>query len=74
MAGCNKMRGKNNPKMKSNRSAKKRFSITSDGLIKHSSKGRRHGLSNKSRKRKRQLLKGGYLHSCDAGLVSSMMI
>jgi len=70
MAGCNKARGKNKPKMKSNRAAKKRFSITGKGFIKHASKGRRHCLSNKSRKRKRQLVKAKFLSASDARLVS----
>ncbi len=73
MAGCNKARGRNNPKMKSNRAAKKRFSKTGTGLIKHATKGRRHCLSNKARKRKRQLVKARVLHSCDVKLVSRMI-
>jgi large subunit ribosomal protein L35 len=66
MAGCKKSRGPNNPKMKSNRAALKRFTVTGTGLIKYPSKGKSHCLSNKSRKRKRQLLKAGYLNKGDA--------
>lgn len=66
MAGCNKARGKNHPKMKSNRATLKRLRVTGTGLIKYPSKGKSHCLSNKSRKRKRQLLKAGYLNRGDA--------
>ncbi len=66
MAGCNKMRAKNSPKQKSNRGAMKRFSVTGTGLIKVPSKGKSHCLSNKNRKRKRMLLKAGYLNKGDA--------
>jgi len=69
MAGCNKKRG-NKPKMKTNRAAAKRFTVTGSGLIKFSSKGHRHGLSNKSRKRKRQQLKANYMTKGDAKLVA----
>lgn len=69
MAGCKKSRGLNKPKMKSNRAAKKRFSLTATGLVKYKKKGLRHGMCNKNRKRKRSLGKAGYLGSGDAGLV-----
>ncbi len=42
MAGCKKSRGNNKPKMKYSRSIAKRFSVTKNGLIKHSAKGKRH--------------------------------
>ena len=61
MAGCKKSRGNNKPKMKYSRSIAKRFSVTKNGLIKHSAKGKRHCLSNKSRKRKRRLSTTKYL-------------
>jgi large subunit ribosomal protein L35 len=69
MAGCNKARGLNKPKMKSKRSAKKRFSLTGTGLVKFKKKNLRHGMSNKNRKRKRNLRKAGIMTSGDAGLV-----
>ncbi|MBH1989359.1 MAG: 50S ribosomal protein L35 [Myxococcaceae bacterium] len=65
MAGCNKKRGFK-PKMKSNRGAMKRLSVTGTGLIKVPSKGKSHCLSNKNRKRKRNLLKAGYLNKGDS--------
>lgn len=69
MAGCKKSRGLNKPKMKSNRAAKKRFSLTGTGQVKFKKKGLRHGMSNKNRKRKRNLRKAGLMTSGDAGLV-----
>ncbi len=43
------------PKMKSNRAAAKRFSSTSSGKIRRSHPFKRHVLTKKSPKRKRQL-------------------
>jgi large subunit ribosomal protein L35 len=72
MAGCNKARA-NKPKMKTNRGAAKRFKVTGSGQVKYSSKGRRHCLSNKGRKRKRQLKKAQYMEKGDANLVARMI-
>ena len=69
MAGCKKSRGLNKPKMKSNRAAKKRFSLTGTGLVKYKKKGLRHGMSNKNRKQKRNLRRAGIMTKGDAGLV-----
>ncbi len=69
MAGCKKSRGRNNPKMKSNRATKKRFSLTASGKVKFKKKGLRHGMSNKNRKLKRNLRKAGIMTIGDAGLV-----
>jgi len=69
MAGCKKSRGANRPKMKSSRSAKKRFSITGSGKVKFKRKNLKHNLSNKNRKHKRNLGKSGIMTSSDAGLV-----
>lgn len=43
------------PKMKSNRSAAKRFKITATGKVLKSSAGRRHLLTHKPRDRKKRL-------------------
>ena len=43
------------PKMKTNRAAAKRFKITKSGRIKYNHANRRHILTKKSSKRKRQL-------------------
>lgn len=72
MAGCKKSRG-DKPKMKTKRAAAKRFSVTASGLVKYRAKGRGHCLSNKGRKRKRQLIKGRYMTAMDAGLVSRLI-
>lgn len=69
MAGCKKSRGLNNPKMKSNRATKKRFSLTGTGKVKFKKKGLRHGMSNKNRKLKRRLRKAGIMAAGDANLV-----
>ena len=73
MAGCNKQRGLNSPKMKSNRGAMKRLSVTGTGLIKTPRKGKSHSLSNKNRKHKRRLLKAGYLNTGDADRTKRMI-
>lgn len=69
MAGCKKSRA-NKPKMKTNRAAAKRFTVTGTGLVKFASKGHRHNLSNKSRKHKRQQRRANYMVKGDAGLVA----
>jgi large subunit ribosomal protein L35 len=43
------------PKMKTNRSAAKRFKTTASGRLKRGKQNRRHILTKKSPKRKRQL-------------------
>jgi large subunit ribosomal protein L35 len=69
MAGCKKSRG-NKPKMKTNRGAAKRFKVTGTGKVRFWSKGHRHGLSNKSRKLKRQQLRANYMADGDVKLVA----
>lgn len=49
------------PKMKSRSTAKKRFKRLSSGLIKRPKAYRRKKLTNKTRKTKRNLRKGGYV-------------
>jgi large subunit ribosomal protein L35 len=53
------------PKLKTNRSAAKRFKITKSGKIKKGSSGRGHILGKKTRKRKRQLRKNDYVSKVD---------
>ncbi len=43
------------PKIKTRRSAKKRYSLTGRGKIKYKKQGLRHILTKKNRKRKRRL-------------------
>lgn len=54
------------PKMKTNRAAAKRFSVTGTGKVVFGAKGHRHGLSNKSRKHNRNLKKVRYMSKGDA--------
>ena len=49
------------PKMKTNKSAAKRFKKTATGKLKYAKAGTGHLLSAKGRKRKRQLRKHGVL-------------
>ncbi len=51
------------PKMKTRSTAKKRFTKTSTGLIKRAQAYRRHLLTKKTSKRKRQLRSGVYIHA-----------
>jgi large subunit ribosomal protein L35 len=53
------------PKLKTNRSAAKRFRRTKTGKIKKAKAGRRHILGKKSRKRKRRLRKSSYVSKRD---------
>lgn len=54
------------PKLKTNRSAAKRFRFTKSGKIKKRNAGRRHILGKKTRSRKRHLRKTGYVSASDA--------
>ncbi len=49
------------PKMKTRKSASKRYSVTGSGKIKYKKQGLRHILTKKSTKRKRSLRKSGIL-------------
>ncbi len=40
------------PKMKTNKAAKKRYSLTATGKVKRTSAGRRHLLANKTKRQK----------------------
>ena len=61
------------PKMKTNRGARKRFKVTKNGKIKYNRANRRHILTKKSSKRKRQLRAGSFLTAGDAGLVKRLL-
>lgn len=60
-------------KVKTKRSAAKRFKVTKNGKVTYPKQGRRHLLSNKSSKRKRQLRSGGTLKECEATRVKAML-
>jgi large subunit ribosomal protein L35 len=53
------------PKMKSKSSAKKRFKFTGSGKIKRKHAFKRHILTKKATKRKRELTKTGLVSSVD---------
>ncbi len=53
------------PKIKTNRSAAKRFTFTKTGKVKHKKAYLRHLLSSKSRSRKRHLRHAGTLNATE---------
>ncbi len=61
------------PKMKTNSSAKKRFSFTGTGKIKRKHAYKRHILTKKTTKQKRGLTHAGLVHDGDAGNVRFML-
>ena len=61
------------PKMKTNRAAAKRFSKTGTGKIKHKQKGLRHKLEGKSKDRKRDLRRAGYLEGANADQIARLI-
>ncbi|MBF0533107.1 MAG: 50S ribosomal protein L35 [Candidatus Omnitrophica bacterium] len=61
------------PKIKTNRSAAKRFKITKSGKIKKRSAMRGHILGKKSRKRKRHLKKNSYLAPAEEKKIRRLM-
>jgi large subunit ribosomal protein L35 len=61
------------PKMKSNRSAAKRFRVTATGRIRHKRSFKNHILTKKSAKRIRQLRASGILDAGDEKRVKRML-
>jgi large subunit ribosomal protein L35 len=61
------------PKIKTNRGAAKRFSKTGSGSFKRGQSHRRHILTKKSTKRKRQLRSPAQLHTADAASARRMI-
>jgi large subunit ribosomal protein L35 len=59
--------------MKTNRGAAKRFRKTASGRFKRAQSHRRHILTKKSTKRKRQLRSGELVHEADTKLVARML-
>ncbi len=60
-------------KMKSHSASKKRFSLTKSGLVKRAHMGKRHILTKKSAKRKRNLRKNGYADKTCTAAIKSML-
>lgn len=61
------------PKMKTHRGAAKRFKRTANGGFKCGQSHRRHILTKKSTKRKRQLRKAATLHQSDVRMTARML-
>lgn len=61
------------PKMKTNSSAKKRFSVTGTGKIKRKHAFKSHILTKKSIKRKRALTKSGLVHEGDENNIKFLL-
>lgn len=61
------------PKLKTNRSAAKRFSVTGTGKVKRGQCNTRHILTKKSPKRKRQLRKSIVVHPSSVGAIRRLV-
>ena len=61
------------PKLKTNRSAKKRIRITKSGKAKHFKASRSHLLTGKSNKRKRHMGKAGYIEGGELVSIHKML-
>jgi len=61
------------PKMKTKRGAAKRFTIRPGGTVKRSNAFKRHILTKKTTKRKRQLRGGAEVHDRDIVHIHAMM-
>lgn len=61
-------------KMKTKKSASKRFSLTGSGKVKYKKMNLRHILTKRSPKRKRQLRSTGILDEADAAKVRKQML
>lgn len=60
-------------KMKTRKSAKKRYSLTKNNKVKYKKQGLRHILIKKASKRKRQLRKVGILSSSESGRIRVLL-
>ncbi len=60
-------------KLKTNRSAAKRFRVSKTGKIKHKKAYLRHLLSSKGRSRKRRLRRAGMLNATDARTMRALI-
>ncbi len=61
------------PKMKTNRGAAKRFKVKKNGKIKRAKANKRHILTKKSQKRKRQLRGTTEMRKGDSVLVAKLL-
>jgi large subunit ribosomal protein L35 len=61
------------PKMKTHSSAKKRFKVKSSGKVKRAKAYRRHLLTSKTRKRKRNLRGVAHFSECDIHKIKRLL-
>lgn len=61
------------PKMKSHKGAQKRIKRTASGKLTHQKRNKRHILTKKSSKRKRQLRRRGVLAPGDAKKINQLL-
>jgi large subunit ribosomal protein L35 len=61
------------PKMKTHKSAAKRYKITAGGKVKYKKQGLRHILTKKTTKRKRNLRHAGVLSAAEARRVKTLL-
>jgi large subunit ribosomal protein L35 len=62
------------PKMKTKKAAAKRFSLTASGKVKYKKMNRRHILTKKTTKRKRNLRKTGYVNPVATGQIKKKLL
>ena len=61
------------PKLKTSKAARKRFRTTASGAIKRGKAFRRHLLTSKTTKRKRNLRAGGYVDKTSENHIRSLL-
>ena len=62
------------PNMKSNRSARKRFSLTARGSVRRAHAYKRHILAKKTRKRKRNLRQSALVSAADSRRMKRLLV
>jgi large subunit ribosomal protein L35 len=62
------------PKMKTKKSAAKRYSFTGSGKVKYKKQNLRHILTKKTAKRKRNLRHSGILSSDNVGVIRKQLL
>ncbi|MDR2375408.1 MAG: 50S ribosomal protein L35 [Treponema sp.] len=62
------------PKMKTKKSAAKRYSFTGSGKVKYKKQNLRHILTKKSAKRKRKLRQSGILSSDNVAVIKKRLL
>ena len=62
------------PKMKTNSSAKKRFTVTGSGKIKRKKAYKNHILTKKTKKQKKRLGHSGFVADSDMSNVKKMLV